>query len=78
VKKTRASRQEEQDSQAPGALMAALIKHTKFPKAVVKQVQMSKMKAMIFYMILLLEVCAARRYPAKICYLDPLLYSDMR
>jgi len=40
---TRASRRDEQDSQAPGALMAALVKHTKFPKTVVKQVQMSKM-----------------------------------
>jgi len=28
-----------------GALMAALIKHTKFPKTVVKEVLMSKMKA---------------------------------
>jgi len=30
---------DEQDSQAPGALMAALINHTKFPKTVVKRVQ---------------------------------------
>jgi len=35
---TRASRRDEQDSQAPVALMAALIKHTKFPKTVLKQV----------------------------------------
>jgi len=41
---TRASRLDKQDSQAPGVLMAALIKHTKFPKTVIKQVQMSKMK----------------------------------
>jgi len=37
---------DEQDRQAPGALMAALIKHTKFPKkTVVKRVQMLNMKA---------------------------------
>ena len=38
---TRASRRDEQDSQAPGALMAAVIKHRKFPKTDVKQVKMS-------------------------------------
>jgi len=43
---TRASRQDEQDSQAPGALMAALVKHTKFRITFEKQVQMSKMKLM--------------------------------
>ena len=37
---TRASRRDEQDSQATGALMASLT-NTKFPKTVVKQVQMS-------------------------------------
>ena len=42
---TLTSRRDEQDSQAPGALMAALVKHTKFRKTVEKQVQMSKMKA---------------------------------
>ena len=34
-----AVKEHEQDSQAPDALMDALIKHTKFPKTLVKQVQ---------------------------------------
>ena len=42
VRTSRPSRRDEQDSQAPGALIAALIKHTKFSKTViVKRVQMS-------------------------------------
>jgi len=33
----RTSRRDKQDSQAPGALMAALVKHTEFPKTVAEE-----------------------------------------